>query len=136
MATDVSVHEQMCVTIRWFTDNNEINKDPIGLIQALKTECLPNLLYVITKQLQAANMSSGHLHGVAACIKSKQPAALHVHCLSHSLNLCLQDAAHTCTIVRDTLGLVMELYKLIKYFPKCASLFEAVKSQMSPKKGD
>ena len=29
VATDV--HEQMCVTIRWVTDNNEINKDLIGI---------------------------------------------------------------------------------------------------------
>ena len=95
-------------------------------------EQFKTMVYVTIKRLQAGNMSSGHLHEVAARIKSKQPAALHVHCLSHSLNLCLQDAAHTCAIVRDKLELVMELYKLIKYFPKCISLFEAMKSQTSP----
>ena len=34
----------------------------------------------------AANVS-GYLNGVAVCVKQEQSAALHVHCLAHSLNL-------------------------------------------------
>ena len=41
-----------------------------------------------------------------------------MHCFAHSLNLCLQDAAKLCVIVRDCLGLVGEMLQLIKYSPK------------------
>ena len=58
--------------------------------------------------------------------------ALHVHCLVHSLNLCLQDTSHVCSYIRDTLHLVMELVQLIKWSPKRTSLFEQLKEEMSP----
>ena len=67
---------------------------------------------------------SGHLRGVAAQFKAEEPAALHVHCLAHSLNLCLQDASQGCSSVHDSLELVMELEKLIKFSPKHTTLFE------------
>ena len=65
-------------------------------------------------------------------IKSVQPAAIHVHCLAHCLNLCLQGAAKICTPIRDCLELIREIVKLIKFSPKRAHLFETLKSQMSP----
>ena len=61
----------------------------------------------------ASNMS-GHIRGVAAHLKREESAALHVHCLAHSLNLCLQDAACVCSPIRDCLHLVIELVQLIK----------------------
>ena len=48
----------------------------------------------------------GHLTGVAKQLRQIEPTALQVHCFAHSLNLCLQDAAKLCVIVRDCLGLV------------------------------
>ena len=66
----------------------------------------------------AANMS-GWLHGVASQIKSVEPTVLYVHCL----NLCLQDAARICAIIRDSLELVIELVKLIKLSQKRSTLF-------------
>ena len=35
----------------------------------------------------------GHLKGVATQMRKEEPTAIHVHCLAHCLNLCLQDAA-------------------------------------------
>lgn len=52
---------------------------------------------------------SDHLHSVASRFKEEEPAALYVYCLAHSLNLCLQDASLLCSLVRDSLELVMEL---------------------------
>ena len=83
----------------------------------------------------AANMS-GHVRGVAARMKQVQSSALHVHCLAHSLNLCLQDAARVCTPIRDCLHLVMELVQLIKWSPKRSTLFEQLKSEMTPSTHD
>ena len=79
----------------------------------------------------ASNMS-GHIRGVTARLKQEESAALHVHCLAHSLNLCLQDAARVCSPIRDCLHLVMELVQLIKWSPKQTSLFEQLKTEMTP----
>ena len=79
----------------------------------------------------ASNMF-GHIHGVAARVKQEQNAALHVHCLAHLLNLCLQDAVRVCTPIGDCLHLVMELVQLIKWSPKRSSLFEQLKNEMTP----
>ena len=40
----------------------------------------------------AANMV-GHLNGVAAKIQQDEPRAHFVHCVAHSLNLCLQESS-------------------------------------------
>ena len=76
----------------------------------------------------ASNMS-GRLNGVA---ESKQPLALYMHCLAHSLNLCLQDATRSGTYIRDALELTREIIILIKYSAKRSHLFEVMKSQLSP----
>ena len=105
--SDVNYKEQMCVVIRWVNEEYEIYEDPMGLVQVPKTDantltCALKdvLVHCILLRSQcrgqaydgASNMS-GHLRGVPAQIKSEQSAALHVHCLAHCLNLCLQDAA-------------------------------------------
>lgn len=75
---------------------------------------------------------SGRLRGVASRFKEEEPAALHVHCLAHSLNLCLQDVSRSCSSVRDSVELVMEIVKLIKYSPNRTTLFNTMRSQLSP----
>ena len=59
-----------------------------------------------------------------------------MHCLAHSLNLCLQDAVRVFLAIRKTLHLVMKLVQLIKWSPKRSSLFERVKDEMSPETHD
>ena len=145
-ATDVASNEQMCVSIRWVSKEYEIFEEPIGLVKLTKTDAatifaalkdvlLRCILPVNTCRGQAydgaANMS-GHLSGVASRFKVEEPAALYVHCFAHSLNLCLQDASRSCTPIRDSLELVMEIVKLIKFSPKRTTLFNTIKSQLSP----
>ena len=135
----------MCVCIRWVNDEYEVSEDLIGLMQvpqtdsstlfgALRDVCIRCMLPFEKCRGQAydgaANMS-GHLNGVAACVKHEQSAALHVYCLAHSLNLCLQDVARVCETIREGLHLVMELIQLIKWSPKRSSLFEELKGEMS-----
>ena len=74
---------------------------------------------------------SSHLRGVASHCK-EEPAALYVHCFAQSLNLCLQDASQSCTSVRDSLELVMEIVKLQKISPNRTTLFNTIKSQLFP----
>ena len=124
-------------------DCYEILEEPIGLIQVPKTDsqtltcaiqdvlirCVLPLSQCRGQAYDGASNMSGHLNGVATRIKSVEPAVLHVHC---RLNLCIQDATRTCIPVRDSLELIRELVKLIKFSPKRAHLFDTLKKQMSP----
>lgn len=121
-ATDVSKCEQLCVCIRWIDNSYEVFEDPIGLVKVPKTDaetlystlrdvCVRCMLPFDELRGQAydgAACMSGHISGVAAHVKREQKAALFVHCLAHSLNLCLQDTACVCTPIRDCLHLDME----------------------------
>ena len=75
----------------------------------------------------AANMA-GHLNGVAAKILAEEPKAIFVHCLAHSVNLCLQECGRQSKVIRDGLSLVNEICNFIRSSPKCLSLFECMKS--------
>ncbi len=142
-ASDVYYKEQMCVVIRWVDEEYEIYEDSIGLIQVPKTDantlicalkdilirCILSLSQCRGQAYNGASNMSGHLRGVAAQIKREQPAVLHVHCLAHCLNLCLQDAARICSHVRYALELIIELVKLIKFSPQkilLVSIFEII----------
>ena len=118
-AADVTRCEQMCMCIRWVSDEYEVSEDPIGLVQIPKTDtqtifaALQDTCIRCTLPLEkcrgqaydgAANMS-GCIRGVATLVKEIQPAAIHVHCLAHSLNLCLQDTARVCLSIREALHL-------------------------------
>ena len=46
----------------------------------------------------AANMS-GIRNGVQALVKNESNRALYVHCLAHSLNLCLQTVTKNCDFI-------------------------------------
>ena len=61
---------------------------------------------------------AGHLNGMSAKLSREEPKALFIHCLAHSINLCLQDCTKLCKPVKDALGLVAEIYNLINASPK------------------
>ena len=106
-ATDTCNTEQLNLSIRWVSDDYVVNEDPLGLCRVPNTKA-ETLFRVITDLLircdlplglcrgqaydGAANMQESRA-GVATRILQEQPAALLVHCLAHSLNLCLQDVA-------------------------------------------
>jgi len=136
-ATDVAKREQFNLTIRWVNNDYDVAEDPIGLY------CLPNTtadtLHKVIKDILircslplslcrgqaydgAANMQ-GKRTGVATRILKENPAALPVHCLAHSLNLCLQDAGRQVQLLRDALDVVKEMCQLIKFSPKRSHLF-------------
>ena len=79
----------------------------------------------------AANMA-GHLTGVATCLQQEQKSALFVHCVAHSLNLCLQDCGKRCACVREAIGLASELSSIICASPKRLALFQHIRDQLSP----
>ena len=65
----------------------------------------------------------GLRNGVATQIQAEVPSAIPVHCLAHCLQLVLQEAARECRSLREALGLVKEIVKLVKLSPKRSTLF-------------
>ena len=65
-----------------------------------------------------------------ALFKAEAKQALHVHCLAHSLNLCLKDVTNTCEVIRDVLNFIYELTQLIKMFPKRLTLFDSLRREV------
>ena len=59
----------------------------------------------------------GKRKGLATFIKNEVPAALPVHCLAHSLTLCLQDVARKVDL-QDITDIVREIVGLMKYSPR------------------
>ena len=75
----------------------------------------------------------GHLRGVATQLESDHPAALKVHCLARTLNLCLQGAAKKCQPCSwKCMDIVMEVLKLILYSTKHSLVFSECKKEFTP----
>ena len=56
----------------------------------------------------AANMSGIRNEG-HALFKKEVHQALYIHCLTHSLNLCLKDVTNNCELIRDVMSFIYEL---------------------------
>ena len=127
----------MNVCIRYVNDEYVVNEDSLGvhcipdtkaetLFVALKNVLLCCGLSISCCQGQTydgVSSMQGRRKGLATRIKAEVPAALPVHCLVHSLNLCLQDASRKILLLRDAIDLVREIAKLINLSPKQKYLF-------------
>ena len=141
---DISGAEQLGVSMRWVDKNYGISEDLVGLVEVEMTDetlasTLKDVLLRCNLQLAqcrgqaydgASNMA-GHLSGVSTRITNEEPKALYVHCLAHSLNLCLQDCSKSCHCVRDALSLATELASIICASPKRLALFKNLKEEMA-----
>ena len=75
---------------------------------------------------------SGHLNGVAAKIQGEQPKAQYIHCVAHSLNLCLQDCRQNYKTVREALTVTTELASIIRTSPKRLAQFCHLQEELCP----
>jgi len=142
-ATDVSRNEQLSLSIRWVDDSYQIYEEPIGLMQLPNTKA--QTIYSLIKDIlircslplsqcrgqafDGAGNMSGVRNGVQALVKRDEKRALYVHCLAHSLNLCVQSVTNQCDLIRNTMGFMYELLQLIKFSPKCLTLFNSFRSE-------
>ena len=145
-ATDVANKEQLCMTIRWVDKSFEIHETPVELINVPKTDS-ETLTKVIKDSLlrlslpiaqcrgqayDGASNMSGHISGVAARLLRVEQSAIFVHCFAHCTNLCLQTLGRISQCVHDALELVMGLSQVIRFSPKRSTLFDTLRSQVSP----
>lgn len=77
----------------------------------------------------ASNMS-GTRNGVQALIKGEEARALYVHCLAHSLKLCVQEVTKKCIIVQNVMDFIYELVQLIKFSPKRLYVFDGLRKNV------
>ena len=149
-ASDVSGKEQCNLSLRYVNDAYEVSEDSIGLyslpdttaatlatvVKDILVRCgLPLSLCRGQAYDGAANMQ-GKRKGLATIIKNEAPAALSVHCLAHSLNLCLQDAGRQNVLLRNSMDIVREIVKLVNYSPKRKHLFsQKLQQTEGPKVG-
>ena len=69
---------------------------------------------------------------IAARLQKEEPKALYVHCVAHSLNLCLQECGQKCHAVRDALALTTEVGNLIRASHKRLAQFRHLRDSLSP----
>ena len=149
-ATDVSHNEQMSISIRWVDTDYDVHEDTLGLIQLPNTRAetifsaIKDILIRCSLPMKqccgqaydgAANMSDTR-NGVQALFKRESPHTLYVHCLAHSLNLCVKEVTRACDIIRDTMSFVYELTQLIKMSPKRLSLFDSLRKEITFNTGE
>ena len=136
-ATDINYSEQLNVSIRYVDNDYNVHEDPIGLfvlpntgaetitsvVKDILLRCTLPIDLCRGQAYDGAAVMQGRLSGVAARIRKDVPQALPVHCLGHSLNLCLQDSGRKITLLRDALDIVREIVQLINKSPKRKHLF-------------
>ena len=80
----------------------------------------------------AANMT-GIQNTVAVYMCAEEPHAMYTHCYGHALNLAASDTVKKNKILNDVLDtVVLEITKLLKFSPKCDSLFTKLKQGITP----
>ena len=130
-------HEQLNLSVRYVDDEFIVREDSLGLFQMPTTDAstiaavIKDILIRTSLPLSlcrgqaydGAAVMQGKRTGVATRLREEEEAALPVHCLAHSLNLCLQDAGRKLPVIRDSMDIVKEIVKLINYSPKRKTLF-------------
>ena len=143
-ATDVSRTEQLSVTIQWVDKTYQVHEDTLGLkelwdtkaetihheIKDILIRCTLPVSQCRAQAYDGASNMNGVRNGVQAIFKREEPRALYVHCLAHSLNLCVQDISKVCTLIRNTMDFIRDLIQLIKFSPKRLTMFDSLRKDI------
>ena len=107
------------------TDTTTLNR----VIQDCVTRCALPLSSCRGQAYNGTANMAGHLNGVAALFEKEEPKALFVHCMAHSINLCLQECGKQAKVIRDSLSLVQELGNFITMSPKRLKKFVHIQNE-------
>ena len=134
---DISNKEQLAVCCRWVDEGYNVHEDPLGLVQIssctadsivshlkdVLVRCILPLNQCRGQGYDRAAAMSGRFNGVSTQIQQEEPRAIPVHCLAHSLNLCLQDVCKSFRLIKNALELVREAVHIVNKSPKRAEIF-------------
>ena len=73
----------------------------------------------------------GPKSGVAKKLRDEEPCALYMHCHSHALNLATGDAIKKCKVIKDSLDVIFEVLKLVKFSPKRSAELEKLRNELA-----
>ena len=79
----------------------------------------------------ASNMSGKHT-GVSTQIQRKEPRAMNIHCMGHSLNLAVRDTCRSIQVMSAAFDVVLELSKIFKYSAKKKAMLLKLKNELAP----
>ena len=144
-ATDISGTEKLSLSIRWVSKSYEVYEDILGVkelpdtkavtiyheVNDILVRCTLSITQCRRQAFDGASNMSGIRNGAQALFKKDEPRALYVHCLAHSLNLCVQDVSKMCKLLRNTLNFIHDLIQLIKFLPKRSTIFETLKRDVA-----
>ena len=139
--TDISNKEQVTFTIRWVSENLEVNEEFIGLYEvpaidaatltAVAKDTFTSLNLSFSKVrgqcYDGASAMKGVRSGIVPRIQELESRAIYTHCYGHSINLATNDALKTSKLLKDTLDMTREITKLMKYFPRREAIFRSLK---------
>ena len=72
----------------------------------------------------------GPRSGVAKQLLEEESRAVYTHCYGHSLNLAIGDTVKGCKIMKDSLDLIFEVSKLVKFSPKETFILRSLKMSL------
>jgi len=142
-STDISGSQQLSISLRWVDEMFALHEDFVGLykmdganakiITKIITDVLVRLCLPISnlrgQGYDGASVMAGSISGVATRIMKLEKRAVYIHCCAHSLNLALQDATRSCTVIRDTLDFVREVVNFIRASPYRSQVFDELKAE-------
>uniref|UniRef100_H3B1Z5 TTF-type domain-containing protein n=1 Tax=Latimeria chalumnae TaxID=7897 RepID=H3B1Z5_LATCH len=126
---DISVREQVSVCLRIVNKDLDTEERFFGFYNTSSTTS--QALYTLLKDVLcrgqcydgAANVA-GCRRGLQALVQEDEPRAVYVHCLTHTVNLVVQDVAQNIAACRNFLTLIRELISLAKSSPKRLAWFK------------
>lgn len=135
--SDLSRLEQVCISVRYVTDELVIKEFFLGFYETGDTQA--DTLFNIAKDVvlrfgldmtnirgqcyDGASNLSGHISGLQTRISEVSETALFVHCVAHCLNLVVQDALTGITEIRNFIGTVQDMITFVKGSPRRLAIF-------------
>ena len=144
-STDISGKQQLSISLRWVGTAFDVHEDFVGLYEMDHGADAKTITKMITDALlrlglpisnlrgqgyDGASVMSGSISGVSTQIKAMERRAVYIHCCAHSLNLALQDATRSCTLIRDALDFVREVVNFVKASPLRSRVFDELKADI------
>ena len=144
--TDMATKKQVSLHLCAVDEKFNVEEDVVGFYETSSTtsEVLVRVIKDVLLRLDiklnrccvqthddAASMS-GVNPGVAARIAAEEKRALNTKCLAHSLNLAVQDATKSNSLIDDVLIAIQELNNLIRSSAKRLGIFEKIQEELPP----
>ena len=144
--TDMAIKEQVSLCLHTVDEKFNVEEDFVSFYETSSTtsevlvRVIKDVLFRLDIKLNryrgqtydGATSMSGVNTGVAARIAAEEKRALNTKCFAHSLNLAVQDATKSNSLIGDVLVAIQELNNLTRSSAKRLGIFENIQEELSP----